>query len=70
MKPIKMKHDLPTAEDFAEIMKDILDQRLHHSKAAAMSVEFLAYTGLRISEAQSVQWRDIKSDHGSVKIRL
>ncbi len=61
--PIKKKHDLPTAESFAEIVKSILDQRLKHSKAAAMSVEFLAYTGLRISEAQSVTWRDIKADH-------
>lgn len=63
VKPKTTKHDLPTKEVFASIIKDILDQKKSHSKATAMAVEFLAYTGLRISEAQSVQWRDIKADH-------
>ena len=58
-----MKHDLPTADRFAMIVADIISQRKSHSKATAMAVEFLAYTGLRISEAQSVRWRDIKGDH-------
>jgi integrase len=61
--PKKKKYDLPTSEKFAEIVKSILDQKLRHSKSTAMAVEFLAYTGLRISEAQSVRWRDIKKDH-------
>jgi integrase len=63
VKPQKRKHDLPTAEDFAKVVADILAQRKSHSKAVAMAVEFLAYTGLRISESQTVQWRDIKADH-------
>ncbi|KAB2642994.1 MAG: site-specific integrase [Verrucomicrobia bacterium] len=63
VRPLKMKHDLPTAESFAKIVADILAQRKSHSKATAMAVELLAYTGLRISEAQSLQWRDIKADH-------
>jgi integrase len=63
LRPLKKKHDLPTADDFAMIVADILGQRKAHSKATAAAVEFLAYTGLRISEAQSVEWRDIKSDH-------
>ena len=62
LSPLKKKHDLPTAEVFAIIVQSILDQKLRHSKAAAMSVETLAYTGLRISEAQSLRWRDIKAD--------
>jgi integrase len=62
-RPLKMKHDLPTAESFAMIVADIIAQKKSHSKATAMAVEFLAYTGLRISEAQSVQWSDIKADH-------
>jgi integrase len=67
LKAKKMKHDLPTAESFAEIVADILSQRKAYSKAAAFSVEFLAYTGMRISEAVSVRWRDIKADHVTVR---
>lgn len=63
VKPPKMNHDLPTAAAFAGIVSDILVQRKSHSKATAAAVEFLASTGLRISEAQSVNWRDIKDDH-------
>ena len=62
-RPLKKKHDLPTAETFAMIVADIIAQKKSHSKATAMAVEFLAYTGLRISEAQSVRWADIKTDH-------
>lgn len=63
LRPKKKKYDLPTAETFAMIVEDILGQKKSHSKATAMSVEFLAYTGLRKSEGQSLQWRDIKKDH-------
>jgi len=63
VRPKKMKHDLPTADAFAGIVADILSQKKARSKAKAMAVEFLAYTGLRISEAQAVRWRDIKPDH-------
>jgi integrase len=63
IKPLKTKHDLPTAETFATIIADIIAQRKSHSKATAASVELLAYTGLRISEAQALRWRDIKADH-------
>lgn len=63
IRPRKLKHDLPTAEGLAMIVDNILAQRKSHSKATAMAVEFLAYTGLRISEAQSIRWRDIKKDH-------
>lgn len=62
-RPPKMKHDLPTASAFAIIVADILAQKKSHSKATAAAVELMAYTGLRISEAQSLRWRDIKDDH-------
>lgn len=63
LRPKKKKYDLPTAETFAMIVADILGQKKSHSKATAMAVEFLAYTGLRKTEGQSLQWRDIKKDH-------
>lgn len=63
VRPIKNKMDLPTADSFANVVETILSQKKSHSRAAASAVELLAYTGLRISEAQSLTWRDIKSDH-------
>lgn len=63
VRPIKNKMDLPTAELFASIIETIQSQKKSHSKATAAAVELLAYTGLRISEAQSLTWKDIKSDH-------
>ena len=62
IRPKKLKMDLPTASSFAAVVADINGQNKSHSKATAMAVEFLAYTGLRISEAQSLRWRDIKTD--------
>lgn len=62
IRPKKLKMDLPTAETFATVVADILAQNKSKSKSTAMAVEFLAYTGLRISEAQSLRWRDIKTD--------
>ena len=63
LKPQTKKHDLPTVESFAGIIEEILSQKKSHSKAVAMAVELLAYTGLRISEGQRLKWRDIKKDH-------
>jgi integrase len=62
IRPKKLKMDLPTAATFAIVVADINGQKKSKSKATAMAVEFLAYTGLRISEAQSLRWRDIKAD--------
>ena len=63
IKPQTKKHDLPTVESFAGIIEEILSQKKSHSKAVAMAVELLAYTGLRISEGQRLKWRDIKKNH-------
>jgi integrase len=63
MKTVSKEMELPTAERFATIVADILSQKKRHSKATAAAVEFLAYTGLRISEAQNKQWKHIKADH-------
>ena len=67
MKPATLSMDLPTSEEFASVVANILAQQKAHSKAAAMCVEWLAYTGMRISEAQRVRWRDIKSDNFVVR---
>lgn len=58
--PKSKEFDLPTAEELAEVVADILSQKKRYSKATAAAVEFMAYTGLRISEAQKIRWRNIK----------
>jgi integrase len=64
MTPEEKNHShLPTVESFADIVQEIVSQKKSHSKAVAMAVELLAYTGLRISEGQRLKWRDIKKDH-------
>jgi len=63
VQPKKRNFDLPSSTGLADIIAEILRQRKSHSKAVAMAVEFLAYTGLRISEAREIRWRDIKKDH-------
>jgi integrase len=57
-----LSDNLPTAEELAKIVGDILSQKKRYSKATAAAVEFMAYTGLRISEAQKIRWRHIKED--------
>lgn len=63
LKPEQRHWYPPTKEEFAKIVESIASQGKRHSKAAAMTVEFLAYTGMRISEAQSVKWADIREGH-------
>ena len=62
MQPTSKEYDLPTSEDFAIVVADVLSQNKRFSKASAMAIEFMAYTGLRISEAQKVRWRNIKPE--------
>lgn len=60
LQPARKEYDLPTAEELAAVVADILSQKKRYSKASAAAVEFMAYTGLRISEAQKIRWRNIK----------
>jgi integrase len=59
LKPLNAKRDIPTVETFAVIVANIASQRKRSSKATAAAVQFLAATGLRISEAQALRWKDI-----------
>ena len=59
LKPLNAKRDIPTVETFAMIVSSIASQRKRSSKATAAAVQLLAATGLRISEAQALRWKDI-----------
>ncbi len=63
LKPVQRHWYPPTKEKFAEIVESIRSQGKRYSKASAMAVEFLAYSGMRISEAQKVKWDDIRDGH-------
>lgn len=57
---IPVRHlTLPSRTDFARIVADIRRQGKRASTESANFVEFLAYSGLRISEARAVEWEHI-----------
>jgi len=63
LKPEERQWYPPTKERFAGIVESIRTQGKSHSAATAAAVEFLAYTGLRISEAQAIKWGDVRDGH-------
>jgi integrase len=63
LKPDERHWYPPTKEKFAEVVASIRAQKKTHSESTALAVEFLAYTGMRISEAQAVTWGDVRDGH-------
>ena len=61
LKPDDRDFTPPTREEFAALVASIREQGKRFSEATAAAVEFLAYTGLRISEAQDVTWGRIRN---------
>ena len=53
---------IPSREDIAAIVDSIRSMRKAHSEKSAGMVEFLAYTGCRVSQARAVTWEDIEED--------
>lgn len=50
---------LPSPEEFRSVVADIRRQRQRHSEETARFVEFFAWSGLRLSEAQRIRWEDV-----------
>ena len=67
MQPKTKEYDLPTSDGLAVIVADIFAQNKRFSRASAMAVEFMAYTGLRISEAQNTRWKNVKPEWLTVR---
>lgn len=57
--PVK-KRELPTREQLDNIIAKIPELFPRYGHRAALSVRFLAYSGMRISEATAVKWSDIR----------
>lgn len=52
--------DLPTLDQMEALVASIRSQKMRHSPEAADMVEFLMWSGLRISELQTLRWEDVK----------
>ncbi len=61
LKPEERDWRPPSKEEFQLLIDDIVGQRKRSSLATAWAIELLAYTGMRISEAQDLRWKDIKN---------
>ena len=51
--------DLPSVTVMDEMIASVRSQKLRCSKEAAHMIEFLAWSGMRIAELRSVQWKDV-----------
>jgi len=52
--------DLPSLEQMEAMVASIRSQKLRHSEESSQMVEFLMWSGLRISELQTLRWEDVK----------
>jgi len=63
------KLELPTREEFHRVVDFVAAGTHRTAKLAADLIEFLAYTGCRISEAQRVTWSDCDLEKGVLTIK-
>ena len=51
--------DMPSVDDMNRIVASTRERKLRCSKEAAQMIEFLAWSGLRIAELQTLRWEDV-----------
>jgi integrase len=61
-KPSAKQLELPSSDDFAAVVKSVREEGAWCSKQCGDLIEFLAFTGCRITEAKNVRWDDIKAN--------
>jgi integrase len=66
LRPKKLK--LPSREEFRQFVDAIANGGSRDSKNCADLVRFLAFSGLRISEAANVAWRDVDFATGRLRV--
>jgi integrase len=67
LKPAK-KLELPSSEQFRAIVEHMRSSQQPTGQGSADLVEFLAYSGCRISEAIKVRWPDVDKVRGRIWI--
>jgi len=60
---------LPTRQQFGEIVEEVRMVNKRFSQDAANLIEFLAYGGFRKAEAQNITWADCNFKRGEVLVR-
>lgn len=62
------KLELPSAEQFRQIVEHVRGAGTANSQGCADLIEFLAYSGCRLSEAMGVRWQDVDRTNGRIYI--
>jgi integrase len=57
--PNKKKLELPSKEQFEQLVSQVRKQKAWCSKQCGDLIEFLAFTGTRLDEAKHVRWSDV-----------
>jgi integrase len=60
------KLDLPSREQFTQLLKQIEDSGAWCAQDCADLVRFLAYSGTRINEAAHITWEDVDGRRGII----
>jgi integrase len=61
-KPNGKRLDLPSREQFAAIVQSVRTEGAWCSQQCGDLIEFLSYSGCRLTEAKNVKWADVKED--------
>jgi integrase len=71
IKPVGVKPKklvLPSTEQFRAIIESVRANGSPEARDSADMIEFLAYSGCRISEAQKVLWQDVDWQNGQIHV--
>jgi integrase len=60
LRPNQKRLELPTREQFDQIVKSVREQGAWCSQQCGDLIEFLAYSGTRVNEAKYVRWSDVQ----------
>lgn len=63
----RKERDLPTREQLEEVMKKLPEMYPRYGHRSVLTLRFLMFSGMRISEAKAIQWSDIQN--GKIVIR-